>query len=120
MDVERFDALVTIVATRRGITRGLLGGGLLGTLAALAAPVFPRRAAADDAPRLVELAPAARPVLTEIRVEEVTPISAVVAWSTDVPADSSVEYGETAEYGLAVADPAPVTDHRIILTGLTA
>lgn len=114
MKADHFDRL----ARGAGIspTRRRFGGGMLGVLAALLAV---RRGGADDGPRLVVLSPmAARPQLTNIRVDEVTPTSAVVAWSTDVAADSTVEYGETMDYGSAVADPAPVAEHRVALTGL--
>ncbi|HEY7035525.1 MAG TPA: PQQ-binding-like beta-propeller repeat protein [Thermomicrobiales bacterium] len=93
---------------------------LLGALATAAGLARTRPARADDAPRLVVLAAGGTgPKLTGIGVEEITPNAATVVWTTDEPADSTVEYGPTGDLGQAVTDPAPVTAHRIALTGLT-
>src|SRR5262245_36967921 len=48
-----------------------------------------------------------------------TPTSIVVRWRTDVPADSRVDYGTTPAFGATVADPAQVTDHVVVLSGLS-
>jgi len=53
-------------------------------------------------------------------VVERTETSATIAWTTDVPADSRVDYGPTATYGQSVFDPALVTQHRVTLSNLTA
>ncbi len=46
---------------------------------------------------------------------------ATVQWTTDVPADSRVEYGLTDAYELGtVSDAALTLDHRIVLAGLEA
>jgi hypothetical protein len=80
-----------------------------------------RRARADDAPRLVVVAPPSNgPKLGNIRVEQVTSASAMIAWTTNEPADSVVEYGPTSELGQAASDPTLVTDHRVALTDLAA
>jgi hypothetical protein len=115
MDAERFEALVrnlAIVGSRRRFGRGLLG-------AVVAALTGARRARADDAPRLVVLAPPTTgPKLSAIGVEDVTATAATVVWTTSEAADGTVEYGETADLGQAVTDAALVMDHRAALTGL--
>lgn len=59
------------------------------------------------------------PVITEVRTESVTETSALVLWTTDEPADSSIRYGiapRTNERG--PEDPTLVTAHAIALSGL--
>lgn len=59
------------------------------------------------------------PLISNLRVEDVGTDSAIVAWDTDVPATSQVEYGPTAAYGdTTVTDTARTTAHRILLSGL--
>ncbi len=49
-----------------------------------------------------------------------TASSAIVTWSTAVPADSQVEYGTTASYGSVTAlAAAKVAIHSVALSGLT-
>lgn len=46
---------------------------------------------------------------------------ATIAWTTDIDADSQVQYGLTETYDLSSSlDSALVTDHSVALTGLTA
>ena len=45
--------------------------------------------------------------------------AATFAWSTDVAASSRVDYGATTSYGSNVSDPALVTSHSMVVTGLT-
>lgn len=50
---------------------------------------------------------------------DIQPNSVAIAWTTDVPATSKVEYGETDSYEMGfVFDPTPVTDHYVVLEGL--
>jgi hypothetical protein len=43
-----------------------------------------------------------------------------ISWKTDVPGDSRVDYGETVDYeGGTVTEDLLVTDHEVVLTGLT-
>ena len=50
-----------------------------------------------------------------------TPQSAVVAWRTDVPTDSRVRYGTAVStLSSAASDPAPTTEHRVTVSGLSA
>ncbi len=45
---------------------------------------------------------------------------ATITWSTNVPADSQVDYGTTPSYGQSNAlNPAMVTSHSVVLSGLT-
>ena len=78
----------------------------------------------DDAslppgPLTVRVHPTGVLVITGVHVEDVGPTSAVVAWTTNRPADSRVEYGTTSsyEYGTPV-DPILTTDHVVVLEGL--
>lgn len=45
--------------------------------------------------------------------------TAIIQWTTDVPSTSRVEYGSTSSYGQVVEDSTPVTNHSILLTGLS-
>ena len=44
---------------------------------------------------------------------------ATVAWETDEPSSSRVDYGRTATLGSQVSDSARVSEHRVELTGLS-
>ena len=55
------------------------------------------------------------PKITAINVSQVTVTSALVSWTTSEPATSEVDYGPTQGYGLAAADGALVTDHKVTL-----
>ena len=59
------------------------------------------------------------PLISNLRVEDIGTDSAVVAWDTDVPATSQVEYGLTVAYGdTTTTDMSKTTAHRVILSGL--
>lgn len=59
-------------------------------------------------------------VIADVSLSDVTPNSAVVTWRTSVPANSLVEYGETAAYGAqSPLYPAYVTEHSVALGGLS-
>ena len=45
--------------------------------------------------------------------------SAQVTWVTDEAADSFVEFGETTDYGSIQGDPTMITNHSVIIIGLT-
>lgn len=51
-------------------------------------------------------------------VSEITQTSALISWTTDVPSDSTVEYGETFAYGNTVTSNELTTNHSIRITGL--
>jgi hypothetical protein len=59
------------------------------------------------------------PVITVNPVTAITDHSAQINWTTNEPADSSVDYGTTAAYGSSTTpDTDPVTDHHVALAGL--
>ncbi len=60
------------------------------------------------------------PLISMLKLAEVTPTSVTVTWSTDEKADSQLEYGLDIYYGFTTPpDPALVTGHRVTITGLT-
>jgi uncharacterized repeat protein (TIGR02543 family) len=59
------------------------------------------------------------PVISGVRVSDITETSATITWTTDEPATSQVEYDTTSAYGLSSAlDTTLVTSHSISLSGL--
>jgi chitodextrinase len=60
------------------------------------------------------------PVLAAVGASSITQTSAVVGWTTNEPASTTVEYGLTTAYGSSVAGAAAVTSHGVSLSGLTA
>lgn len=58
------------------------------------------------------------PQLSGITATDLAATSATILWQTDQATDSRVSYGESDQYGLAASDPAPVSSHRLVLTGL--
>lgn len=72
---------------------------------------FATAAAADTAPPVVTVGPAAGGLTTT---------GAVITWTTDEPSTSQVEYGTTTSYGTTTTkDTALVTQHSVALTGLS-
>lgn len=59
------------------------------------------------------------PVITDIEVTSITTTSAVVTWTTDEDADSTVSYGLDSSYGSTAEDETLTTSHSVTLTGLT-
>ncbi|MFC1978873.1 ABC transporter substrate-binding protein [Chloroflexota bacterium] len=58
--------------------------------------------------------------ISAVTASSVTHNSAVITWTTDLPARSEVEYGTTADYGsTTVLDSPRTTSHSAWLTGLT-
>ena len=61
------------------------------------------------------------PVISNIQASGVTSSSAGISWTTDVNADSQVEYGTSTAYGLSSPlNGALVTSHSMALSGLAA
>ena len=59
------------------------------------------------------------PVISEVKVFNVTDSSATITWQTDMPATSQVEYGTTNAYGSTTPpDNELTTSHSLALTGL--
>jgi hypothetical protein len=74
---------------------------------------------AQAAVRISAAADTAAPVITEVAASGVSDRSAIVSWTTNEPADSQVEYGQTASYGSMTAlDGSRVTAHAAAISGL--
>jgi ribosomal protein S27E len=73
---------------------------------------------ADEATASVIL-DTAGPVISNVRVVGITDKSAIITWSTDEEADSSVDFGLTTAYGSSKLDPGFVSAHSVPLSGLT-
>jgi hypothetical protein len=59
-------------------------------------------------------------VLSDVRVTSVKTTSAVVSWTTNLPANSLVEYGTSLAHGSSTgAITASVTTHAVTLSGLS-
>src|SRR5260370_5654318 len=60
-------------------------------------------------------------VISNVQTASTTTASSQVVWTTNVPADSSVDYGTTTAYGTSTpVDSAMVTSHQMTLSGLAA
>jgi glucose/arabinose dehydrogenase len=60
-------------------------------------------------------------LISNVSASSITATSAVIGWSTDVPANSQVEYGTTTSYGsLTPLDATLTSSHSQTLTGLSA
>lgn len=57
------------------------------------------------------------PTISNVTVTGITATSAVVAWTTDTPSDSSINYCLTKDYGIQ-RDPTTGTQHSIVLNDL--
>ncbi|MEO8659888.1 MAG: fibronectin type III domain-containing protein [Bryobacteraceae bacterium] len=62
----------------------------------------------------------ATPAMTagNLVASSVTSTSAIISWTTNIAADSRVEYGTTTAYGLSVYNASLVAAHQMNLTGL--
>src|SRR5262249_34748111 len=62
----------------------------------------------------------AAPVISGVTVSSVQASQATIKWTTNVAADSEVEYGTTTAYGsFSTLDTAMVTAHTIVVAGLS-
>lgn len=59
------------------------------------------------------------PVISNIQAVDITTASARITWTTNESATSVVEYGKTTNYGFTKVSSELVTDHSVILTGLS-
>ena len=60
------------------------------------------------------------PNISGVEVGSLTPTSAVITWTTDMVADSQIEYGLTEEYGQETpTDSNMANEHEVTLSGLT-
>lgn len=53
-----------------------------------------------------------------VTISNITASSSTVSWTTDQPADSRIDYGETTSYASTVTDAVLTTSHSLTLTGL--
>ena len=59
--------------------------------------------------------------ITNIQAASITTSSSQIVWATNVPANSSVDYGTTTAYGSSTpVDSTMVTSHQMTLSGLAA
>ena len=61
---------------------------------------------------------AAGPVISNVRVKDITNAAATVTWQTDEPSDSRVNWGNTTGLGMIDYDPTLETNHELDLIGL--
>ena len=68
------------------------------------------------------LAPdATPPQISNLAAASVSSNSATISWTTDEPADSQVEFGETADYGRTTTGSKNLeTNHRVVISALSA
>src|SRR5258706_7937868 len=60
-------------------------------------------------------------IITNVQTGSITTASSQVMWTTNVPANSSVDYGTTIAYGNSTpVDSTMVTSHQMTLSGLAA
>src|SRR6266404_2502869 len=60
-------------------------------------------------------------VITNVQTTSITTSSSQIVWATNVPANSSVDYGTTTAFGNSTpVDSAMVTSHQIMPSGLSA
>src|SRR5947199_3978522 len=60
-------------------------------------------------------------VISNIQTATITTSSSQIVWATNVPANSSVDYGTTTAYGNSTpVDSTMVTSHQMTLSGLAA
>jgi chitodextrinase len=63
-------------------------------------------------------APAPPLIVAGPSLAAVTGTSATLTWTTDEPADSTIEYGPTAAYGASVSSAVLSLGHALTITGL--
>ena len=60
-------------------------------------------------------------IITNVQTGSITTASSQVIWTTNIAANSSVDYGTTTSYGNSTpVDSAMVTSHQVTLSGLAA
>jgi hypothetical protein len=59
------------------------------------------------------------PIISNVASSNLTPTSATITWTTNVPSNSLVNYGTTTSYGSTAVNSALTTAHTVTLTGLT-
>ena len=56
--------------------------------------------------------------ISNVQSSNIDQTSATIRWTTNTPANSSVDYGTTTSYGLNYCNSSNLTDHSLGLTGL--
>ena len=57
--------------------------------------------------------------VSSVSASSITDAGATINWTTDIPADSQIDYGPTTAYGSSSAlDSSLVTSHAVVLSGL--
>jgi hypothetical protein len=70
--------------------------------------------------RLNASSSAATPVVTRgAYLQKLTPNGITIRWRTDLPCNSTVQYGTSTAYGNTASDATMTTEHIVTLTGLT-
>ena len=69
---------------------------------------------------MVGVALAQDPTVARVSAGNITDTSAVITWTTNERANSTVNYGTTISLGATASDSAFVTDHAVALTILTS
>ncbi|MBI3633279.1 MAG: peptidoglycan-binding protein, partial [Candidatus Vogelbacteria bacterium] len=59
-------------------------------------------------------------IISFIEADSISQTGAVITWTTDVPADSRVEYGDSIEFNEAASDASLTTSHTVVLTSLNS
>jgi len=59
------------------------------------------------------------PVISEVKANSNSDVSATITWLTDKPATGQVDYGKTKDYGLSTtSNDGLTTNHKVHMTGL--
>jgi hypothetical protein len=61
----------------------------------------------------------AKPKIANVRTEKVTPYSVTIAWETNVPTETTVNWGTSAAYGSRVGKPGKALAHSLDIDNLT-
>ena len=77
---------------------------------------LPRTIALDDVAVPPDTTP---PVISNVQAIWITASGASITWTTDEASNSVVEYGLTTSYGSSASNATNVTNHSILLNGLT-
>jgi hypothetical protein len=59
------------------------------------------------------------PVISNVTSTNISTSTATITWTTDIAADSEVDYGTSTAYGLTLTTSTATTSHSMLLTGLT-
>ncbi len=60
------------------------------------------------------------PIVSNVQVIDIAGTSATITWSTDIASDSMISFGLDESYGSTASDAAMVTEHSVVVSGLSA